>query len=81
MYVFQHANSQNTHYVQKNSVFLGYVKMGPFPSILKNGRRGPIFTYPKKHPFSAYSVYFENWHAEIHTLEHILRQFLSNFWP
>ena len=40
MYVFQHANSQNTHYVQKNSAFLGYVKMGPFPSILKNGGGG-----------------------------------------
>ena len=36
---------------------------------------------PKKHYFSAYSVYFENWHAEIHTLEHILRQFSSNFRP
>ena len=31
MYVFQHANSQNTHYMQKISVFLGYVKMGPPP--------------------------------------------------
>ena len=40
MYVFQHANSQNTHYMQKNSVFLEYVKMGPFPSILKNGGGG-----------------------------------------
>ena len=40
MYVFQHANSQNTHYMQKNSVFLEYVKMGPFPSILKSGGGG-----------------------------------------
>ena len=37
MYVFQHANSQNTHYMQKNGVFLGYVKMGPLLPFFKNG--------------------------------------------
>ena len=52
----------------------------PLP-FLKNGRRGPIFTYPKKHHFSANSVYFENWYAEIHTFsahfETIFIQFLA----